>query len=95
MPSKSYWRRKKEKQRERGRRGAEARWAKKHQNPAPVRTSIHVEVEVRHSDRPTEIIRMRRDQMDDGRWSRFHIQGIPGRPRGTRGSGLLIAALIA
>ncbi len=95
MPSKSYWRKKKEKQSERGRRGSEARWAKEHQDPAPVRTSIYVEVEVRYSARPTEIIRMRRDQMDNGRWSRFHIEGISGRPRGTRGVGLLIAKLIA
>ncbi len=94
MPSKSYWRKKQERQRERGRKGAEARWARHHADAGPVRISRHIEIEVRASDRTTEIIRLRQDQMDNGRWSRYHIIGHHGRPLAARGIATLIAQLI-
>lgn len=94
MASKSYWRKKQEQRSARGRRGAEARWARAHAE-GPVRASRWVEIEVRCSDRPLEVVRLRQDELDDGRWSRFVIEGTHGRRRGANGVGKLVAALIA
>lgn len=94
MASKSYWAKQKEKLSARGRLGASARWDRVHAAPVAVRESRVVEITIRDSHRPMELVRARREMDDVGIWGRWRVAGVAGRPVGPRGLGRLIALLI-
>jgi hypothetical protein len=62
---------------ERAQRAAEARWARAraHDDDAPARETRTVEIAIRDSHRPMEIVRLTRDDVGDGRWSRWRVAG--------------------
>jgi hypothetical protein len=94
VSSKSCWRRKKERFSARGRKGAAVRWARAHADSGPVRVSRWVEITIRDSHRPMEVIRARRDVDDEGRWGRWRVDDYQGRPLGARGLGMLVGGFV-
>jgi hypothetical protein len=90
MCSKSYWGKRKRKRSNRGQHGADCRWRKYHEKLAgePVRTDRVIEITIRDSHRPMTVIRLRREQNDEGRWGRW--RGIGKTALGPSGVGKLI-----
>jgi hypothetical protein len=78
---------------ERAQRAAEARWARAH-DAAPARETRTIEIAIRDSHRPMETIRLSRDEVGDGRWSRWRVADVDCRPVGTTGVARLLARLI-
>jgi hypothetical protein len=80
---------------ERARRAAMARWSRAHDDSdAPMRETRTIEVTLRDSHRPMETIRLSRDDVGDGRWSRWRVEGARIRPLGATGVARLLARLI-
>ena len=79
---------------ERARHAANARWETYH-DAMPRRETRVVEITVRDSHRPLTRIRAEQFEDGDGRWSRWHVVGHAGRPRGKHGLGQLLAGVFA
>ena len=70
--------------------GRARKHAQDHKNDA-IRESRTVEITIRDSHRPMQIVKMRQDERGEGRWSRWTVEGLTCRPLGNTGIGKLIA----
>jgi hypothetical protein len=96
VASEWYLRRRARAASERGRQmglaSGEARQRRALESDGPVRGDRVVRITVEDSLRPTRVIVARQFEQDEGRWSRFHVQGR--FPVSASGLGALVAGAI-
>ena len=90
----SEWHNTRDQRRERARLAAQARWALAHADMALVRESRTVEIAIRDSHRPMDVVRLSREDLGNGRWSRWRVADAQLRPLGATGIGKLLARLL-
>ena len=87
------WRKWEENQAKRSKRAsyaAQCRWQQYHAD-LPPRATRRIEIEMRDSHRPMQVIRAEQCEGNDGRWTRWRIDGCQCRPVASSGLARLIA----
>ena len=74
-------------------RRARKRWEVCRPDEPPRETRV-IEITIRDSHRPMQIIRATQLQGDEGRGGRLRIDGIQARPVGRRGLGVIVAEAV-